>query len=165
MMKRMKISGFLMILTIMTVGLLTVEAQTSQPKTWKITVSQSGGYAGIMKSYTFDNDGNLNRVNKSQQNFEKIDAAKTAEIGRLVKELSLPRTKLKTVKGLRIYDGIYAGIVINLDGKDYAVEGTSFDDAKYLALSKKQKTTLEKLKIKLTEIQGNLPDATTNKIN
>jgi hypothetical protein len=163
MMKRMKITGFLLILTIMTTGLLTVKAQSSQPKAWKITVLQSGGYAGIMKSYTFDHDGNLNRVNKSQQNFEKIDEAKTGEIGKLVKELNLPRTKLKTVKGLRINDGIYSSIVINLDGKDYAVEGTSFDDAKYLALSKKQKITLEKLKIKLNEIQGNLPDATTNK--
>jgi hypothetical protein len=164
-MKRTKISGFLLILTIMAIGLLSVEAQTSQKKTWKITVSQSGGYAGIMKSYTFDNDGNLNRTNKDQRNFEKIDEAKTNEIGKLVKELGLPLTKLKIFKGKRIYDGIYSGIVINLDGKDYAVEGTSFDDAKYLALSKKQKTTLEKLKLKLNEIQGFLPDAMTNKMN
>jgi hypothetical protein len=164
-MKRTKISGFLLILTIMAIGLLSVEAQTSQKKTWKITVSQSGGYAGIMKSYTFDNDGNLNRTNKDQRNFEKIDEAKTNEIGKLVKELGLPLTKLKIFKGKRIYDGIYSGIVINLDGKDYAVEGTSFDDAKYLALSKKQKTTLEKLKLKLNEIQGFLPDAMTNKMD
>jgi hypothetical protein len=149
----------------MAIGLLSVEAQTSQKKTWKITVSQSGGYAGIMKSYTFDNDGNLNRTNKDQRNFEKIDEAKTNEIGKLVKELGLPLTKLKIFKGKRIYDGIYSGIVINLDGKDYAVEGSSFDDAKYLALSKKQKTTLEKLKLKLNEIQGFLPDAMTNKMN
>jgi hypothetical protein len=141
-----------------------VQAQTGQFKTWKISVSESGGYAGLKKNYTLDNDGNLNRAFKDERNFEKVDDAKIAEIGRLVKELKLPGTKLKTVKGLRIYDGIYRGLVITLDGKDYNVEGTSFDDAKYLALSKNQQATLEKLKEKLLELNS-YPDSMNNKMN
>jgi hypothetical protein len=160
-MKRTIFSGILVIF--MAIGFSAANAQTTKFKTWKITVSESGGFAGINKNYTLDSEGNLNRTNKDQRNFEKINEAKIAEIGRLVKELKLPGTKLKTVKGKRIYDGIYTGFVITLDGRDFRVDGTSFDDAKYLALSKKQSATLEKLKAKLDELNGFLPEMTTNK--
>jgi hypothetical protein len=162
-MKRTKILGFIFILTIMAISFSTVEAQTTKFKTWKITVSQSGGYTGIMKSYALDNEGKLVRINKNQQIIEIIDPAKTEEIGKLIKELSLPRTKSKTVKGQRIYDGIYSSLVINLEGKDYKVEGNSFDDAKFLALTKKQKGKLEELKAKFNEINDDLPDTVTIK--
>ncbi len=164
-MKRTNILGFIFIITIMAFGFSAVEAQTSKIKTWKITVSQSGGLAGIRKTFTLDNDGNLNRVNKDQQSFEKIEESRIGELGKLIKELNLPRTKLKTVKGIRIYDGIYSGLTINLNGKDYNVEGSSFDDAKFSALNAKQKVTLEKLKKQLAEFNIFLPDGTTNKMN
>jgi hypothetical protein len=159
-MKRLKILGFLLIVAAL--GFTAVNAQNGKFKTWKIKSSQSGGFAGINKSFTLDSDGNLNRVNKGQENFSKIDESKVAEIGKLIKELKLPGTKQKIFKGKRIYDGIYTGLVITLDGKDYSVEGTSFNDAKYLALSAKQKATLERLKTKLNEIDGFLPDSMTN---
>jgi hypothetical protein len=159
-MKRTKILGFLLIL--IALGFSAAAAQNAKFKTWKITASEGGGFAGINKSWVLDSDGNLNRDNNGQENFEKIGESKVAEIEKLIKELKLPGTKQKTVKGKRIYDGIYKGLVITLDGKDYKVEGTSFDDAKYLALSKKQQSTLEKLKAKLLEIQGFLPDSMNN---
>jgi hypothetical protein len=162
-MKRTNILGFIFAITIIALGVSAVAAQTSKIKTWKITVAQSGGFAGISKSYTLDSEGNLNRENKDQRNFEKIDASKVREIGKLVTELKLPATRLKTFKGSRIYDGIYASLTINLNGKDYRVEGTSFDDAKFLALTKKQKATLEILKQKLEDLGGFPPDAATNK--
>jgi hypothetical protein len=161
-MKGTKLFGFLFILTLTVFGFSAVRAQTAKLKTWKIIQSQSGGFAGIQKSFTLDSEGNLTRKTKTGENFEKIEAAKTAEIARLVAELKLPGTKQKTVQGRRIYDGIYTGFVVTLDGKEYQVEGTSFGDAKYLALSKKQKATLEKLKAKLDELGGFLPDSTTN---
>jgi len=142
--------------------LTNVSAQNANSKCWKITVSQSGGYAGINKIYTLDEKGNLMRKNKSQENFEKIGEEKTAEIGKLVRELKLPGTKLKTFKGSRIYDGIYTSFVINFDGKEYRIEGTSFDDAQFLNLSKKQKATLEKLKAMLAGLNGFLPESTNN---
>jgi hypothetical protein len=161
-MKRLKRIGLIFVLAFMTFSFTAVEAQTARFKTWKITVSQSGGFAGIRKSYTLDQKGNLNRVDKTQQNFELIDREKVLEIGKLIKELNLPRTKLKTVKGDKIYDGIYAGLIITLDGKNYHVEGNSFDDAEYLALSAEQRATLEKLKAKLNELNGFLPASMNN---
>lgn len=161
-MKRTKIFGFLAIFTLLTFGLSAVRAQTARFKTWKITSSQSGGFAGIRKSYMLDHQGNLTRVDKDRQNFEKIDKEKVLEIERLIKKLNLPRTKLKTVKGDKIYDGIYSSLIITLDGKNYNVEGNSFDDAKYLALSEEQHATLEKLKVKLDELNGFLPDSINN---
>jgi len=155
-MKRTKILGFLLIF--IALGISVANAQDGKFKTWKITTSQSGGFAGINKTTSLDSDGNLYRVNKNQEDFTKIDESKLAEIGKLIKELKLPGTKQKTVKGRRIYDGIYNGFVITLDGKEYKVEGTSFDDAKYLALSRNQQATLEKLKAKLREIKGYLPE-------
>ena len=157
-MKRTKILGFLFIFTFLTMGFSAAAAQTAKFKTWKITSAKSGGFAGISLSSTLDSRGNLTRVNKTQEAVEKIDESKVSEISRLIKELNLPRTKLKTVKGRRIYDGIYTGLVITLDGKDYKIEGTTFDDAKYLALTKKQTATLEKLKAKFREIGGVLPE-------
>lgn len=161
-MKRITFLGILFIFMVTAFGFSGAYAQKAKFKTWKITASQSGGFAGIQKSYTLDSEGNLNRNNKGQENFEKIDDAKIKEIGKLVAELKLPATKQKTVKGKRIYDGIYTGLVITLDGKDYNVEGTAFNDTKYLALSAKQKATLEKLKAKLGEIGGFLPDSMNN---
>jgi hypothetical protein len=160
-MKRTIITGFLFIFTLMAFS--AANAQTSKFKTWKITFARSGGLAGISTGYTLDNEGNLNRTNKRQQNYAKIEEARITEIAKLINELKLPGTRLKTVKGLRIYDGIYSSFIITLDGKDYRVEGTSFDDAKYLALSKKQAATLEKLKQKLDELGVVLPEAMTNK--
>ena len=159
-MKRLKITGLIIILTIF--GMTAASAQSVKFKTWKITVSQSGGFAGINKSYTLDHEGNLNRVSKATSNFQKIDAAQVAEIGRLIRELKLPGTKLKTFKGKRIYDGIYTGLVIALDGREFKVEGTSFDDAQYLALSNRQKAVLEKLKAKLDALPGFLPESMNN---
>ncbi len=164
-MKRTKLFGILFIFTILTIGVSTVEAQIARIKTWKITVSQSGGFAGINKSYTLDQRGNLNRKNKKRITFEKIENFKIREIGSLIKELRLPGTGLKTVKGDRIYDGIYSGFVINIDGRDFSVGGNSFYDAKYLALSRKQKATLAELKAKLDELNGFLDDSTINKDN
>ncbi len=164
-MKLTKLLRFIFLMTILMIGFTATDAQTKQCTTWKITVSQSGGFAGIMKSYTLDKEGNLNRINKDQRNFEKIDEARMAEIDKLVEELNLPRTKLKTVKGSRIYDGIYNSFVISLDGKDYKVAGNSFDDAQFTALSKKQTETLAKLKAKIDELGGFQPDATTNQMN
>jgi hypothetical protein len=155
-MKLTKILGFLLIF--IALGTSAANAQNAKFKTWKITTSQSGGFAGINKTTSLDSDGNLYRVNKNQEEFTKIDDAKLAEIEKLIKELKLPGTKQKTVKGRRIYDGIYNGFVITLDGKEYKLEGTSFDDAKYLALSRKQEATLEKLKAKLRAIKGYLPE-------
>ena len=161
-MKRPKFLGLILFFTLLAFGFSVAKAQNMRLKTWKITVSQSGGFAGIMKSYTLDNEGNLKRVNKNQQNSEKIEDVKIQEIGKLVKELKLPGTKLKKVGGDRVYDGIYSSLVINLDGTDYNVEGNSFNDAKFLALNEKQKATLEKLKTKLNELNGFLLDSTTN---
>jgi hypothetical protein len=146
----------------MTLSFSAVEAQPAKVKTWSISESQGGGFAGNSKSYTLDSTGDLRRMTRTGENFEKIDEKKIAEIGRLVAALKLPGTKLKTVKGVRIYDGIFTSFVINLDGKAYKIEGTSFDDAKYIDLSAKQKATLEKLKEKLGELKVFLPDAMTN---
>jgi hypothetical protein len=157
-MKRTKILGFIFIITFLTLSFSAVAGQTAKFKTWKITSSKSGGFAGISLSSTLDSEGNLSRVNKSREAVEKIEESKIKEIEKLVKELDLPRAKLKTVKGKRIYDGIYTGFVITLNGKDYKIEGTNFDDAKYLALTKKQTATLEKLKAKFREIGGVLPE-------
>jgi len=153
-MKRTKILSFLFIFTFLTVGFSAVAAQTAKFKTWKITSAKSGGFAGINLSSTLDSEGNLSRVNKSEEAVEKIEESKVKEIAELIKKLNLPRTKLKTVKGKRIYDGIYTNFVITLDGKDYKIEGTTFDDAKYLALTKKQTQILEKLKEKFRETGG-----------
>jgi hypothetical protein len=153
-MKRTRILGFLFIFALTAFGFSAIQAQALKFRTWKITQSQSGGFAGIQKTFALDSEGNLTRTTKGRENSEQIDSAKVAEIGRLVARLKLPGTKLKTVGGKGIYDGIYTGFVINLDGKDYKVEGTSFDNAKYLALSAKQKATLEKLKAKLNELGG-----------
>lgn len=159
-MKRTKFLSLIFIITLLTVGFSAVQAQ--KYKTWKITVSQSGGYAGIMKSYTLDNEGNLNRINKDQQNYEKIEDSRVRRIERLIRELKLPGTKLKKVGGLRIYDGVYSGFVITIDSKDYNIQGTSFNDAMYVALSDKQKETLKRLNQELAELNGFLSESTTN---
>jgi len=153
-----KIFGFLIIFTAL-IFVFTVSAQTAKVGSWKITVSESGGFAGIHNSGALDSAGNLTRATKNGESSEKIDEEKITAIGRLINELKLPGTKLKTVKGLRIYDGIYKSFVITLDGKDYHLEGTSFDDAKYLVLSEKQRKVFEKLKSKLDEIGGFPPDS------
>jgi hypothetical protein len=151
-MKRLKLYGFLLVFTL--AACFTANAQNASFKTWKITSTQSGGFAGINKVNTLDGDGFLTQTSKGRGVSTEIDAAKLAEIVKLLKGLKLPATKQKTVKGRRIYDGIYTGLVITLDGKDYKIEGSSFGDEKRLALSKKQKAALEKLKAKLKEFDG-----------
>lgn len=160
-MQRTKFLGLLLILT--TIFSATASAQKAKIKTWTITVAQSGGYAGFSNSYTLDNKGNLTRKNKSLENYEKIDDVKTKEIGKLIRDLKLPGTKLKTVKGLRIYDAVYNSFVININGKVYSIEGASFFDAKYVALSAGQKATLEKLKTILKELKGYKSDSQPDK--
>ena len=159
-MKRLKITGLLLIFTV--IASFAANAQNAKFKNWVITSSQSGGFAGINKSFTLDSEGSLNRKNRGVENFRKIDQAKINEIEKLIRELKLPGTKSKTFKGKKIYDGIYTSLIITLDGKEYKVEGNSFEDAKFLALSGKQKLTLEKLKAKLAELDGFLPDSMNN---
>ena len=151
-MKRLKLLGFLLVFTV--AATVAANAQNAKFKKWTITSTQTGGFAGLNNRNSLDSDGNLTRIVKRKETSSRIDQAKIAEIGRLVKELKLPGTKQKTVKGKRIYDGIYTGLVITLDGREYKIEGTSFDDAKYLALSKNQTKKLEKLKAILKELDG-----------
>lgn len=136
---------------------MSASAQKAKFDTWKITASQTGGFAGINKIRELDSRGNLKQTDKRKETLRKINRRKIAEIDRLVKELDLRGTRQKTVKGDRIYDGIYSQFVITLEGKEYRIEGNSFDDSKYLALSRKQQATLGKLKSKLNELQGFYP--------
>ena len=162
----MNLKGFIFILLIFVIsGAIRAEAQTEAKENWQITVSQTGGFAGINKSYTLDSEGNLERLVKNRESREKIDDEKVREIGKLIEDLKLPGTKLKTVRGLKIYDGVYSNLTIRLNDREYRVAGTSFADAKYLALSKKQKATLEVLKQKLEELKGFLPDSMNNTRN
>ena len=152
-MKRFTILGFLLVFT--AIGSFAVSAQTFN--NWKITMRQTGGFAGINKVVELDSRGILNRIDKNRQTSKKINRWKIAEIERLLEELRLPGTRQKNVKGEKIYDGIYRETVISLDGKNYRLEGSSFDDSKILALSKRQQRTLEKLKEKLEEFTDSSP--------
>jgi len=161
-MKRTKILGFLLIF--IAFGLTVAEAQTAKFKSWKITSSTSGGFAGIRKACVLDHLGNLNCDNRDEHNYNKIEDEKIAELGKLIRALKLPGTRLKTVKGARIYDGIYTSFVIALDGREYTVEGSSFDDAKYLRLSKKQREIFDRLKALFKEI-SEPPTSINNSVN
>jgi hypothetical protein len=122
-------------------------------ETWKITSFQSGGIRGFIESSSFDSDGNFERQHGTEKTNEKFDESFVEEINVLIRELDLPRSKMKTVRGKGIYDGIYSGFTITLNGKVYRIEGSSFYDEKYLAPTTKQKETLKKLSELLVKIR------------
>ncbi len=154
-MKRTKLLSLLVILGFFVVGAaFTVKAQklSNKFKTWEISEGQSGGIAGMIKSYSLDSKGNLIERDGSIETTKKIDETSLQEIVKLLEELKLPRTRTRIVKGDRIYDGVYGDFTIRLDGKVYKVEGNSFYKEKQVVLSASQKKTLDKLKSKLAEI-------------
>lgn len=134
---------------------LSSKKQSKDFRSWKITMSRSGGYAGMLKSYTLDSKGNLTHRDRAKETVEKISKDDVEEIGKMIQRLKLPNTKLKTVKGKRIYDGVYSNFIITLNGKNYNIEGNSFYDAKYLALTERQKEVLGRLYEKLKEVGAN----------
>jgi hypothetical protein len=114
-------------------------------KTWKITSSRSGGIAGMIQGYKLDSGGHYNELSKAKKAIRKIEPATLREISKLILELNLPGAKMKTVKGLGIYDGIYESFTITLGSKDYKLEGSSFYSEKQVALTAKQQKTYKKL--------------------
>jgi hypothetical protein len=156
-MKQKIILNLLMILGFLTVaGSFTAEAQklsNNKFKTWKISDGQSGGIAGRIENYSISSDGNSIEQANMKTTTQKIDETDLQEIVGLLEELKLPGTKTKLVKGSRIYDGVYGGLTITLDGKDYKIEGNSFYDEKQIVLTAAQKKTLDQLKRKLAQIR------------
>ena len=121
-------------------------------KSWEITESRTGGFAGIMKSYALDSEGTLSHRDRTTETTTRVSETDISEIRKMLRQLSLPGTNLKTVRGKRIADGFYYSLTITLDKKEYKVEGSSFGPSAYLALTPKQQATLDKLKGKLQEI-------------
>lgn len=124
-------------------------ARTKKFKSWEINSGRSGGIAGFIEAASIDSNGNLKKRNGST---EKIEETKLTEIFDLISQLNLPKAKTKIVKGEHIYDGIYSGFSITLDGEVYQLRGNSFYDEKQVILTKRQSKTLQLLEAKLTEI-------------
>ena len=138
-------------------GAFTGQAQklsNKQIKTWTIYEGKGGGRAGKIDSYSIDSDGAFAETKGSKTTTSRIPAADLQELVKLLKDLKLPGTKTKIVKGDGIYDGVYGGLTITLDGKKYKIEGNSFYAEKQLVLLEGQKQTLDRLKRKLTEIRA-----------
>ena len=136
-------------------------AQSSDPDnptnkkipTWRISEAKSGGLRGKTDGYSIDSYGHLVDTKDSKQTTRKVTSAELAELGNILVGLRLPGTKTRMVKGDGIYDGVYGGLTITLDGKDYKIEGNSFYAERQLVLSASQKAGLEQLKQKLAKIR------------
>ncbi len=155
-MKRTKSLSLLVILGFFVVGAaFTVKAQklSNKFKTWEISEGRSGGIRGMTERYSLDSNGNLIKRQGSTETTQKIGETALLEIVKLLGELKLPGTRTGIVKGDGIYDGIYGGFTIRLDGKVYKVEGKSFYKETQVVLTASQKKTLDELKSKLTEIR------------
>lgn len=155
--------GFLLLGGVSTVKTQKLSNKTF--KTWKISAGESGGMPGMIESYSLDSDGNFIEVKNSKTTTKKIDETDLQEFVELLKELKLPASKTKLVKGSRIYDGVYGGFTITLDGKTYKIYGDSFNDQKQVVLTATQKKTFDKLqekfgqiKTKLSKISNELPN-------
>ncbi|MEQ1763405.1 MAG: hypothetical protein ABL984_09705 [Pyrinomonadaceae bacterium] len=156
-MARERILSLLIMLGFFVVGgAFTGQAQKlsiKQIKTWTIYEGKGGGRAGRIDSYSIDSDGAFGETRGTKTTVRKIAAADLQELVKLLKDLKLPGTKTKIIKGDGVYDGIYGGLTITLDGKHYKIEGNSFYDEKQLVLMEPQKKTLDRLKRTLTEIR------------
>lgn len=137
-------------------GAFTGQAQklsNKQIKTWTIYEGKGGGKAGRIDSYSIDGDGALAETKASKTTIRKIAPADLQQLVKLLRDLKLPWTKTKIVKGDGIYDGVYGGLMITFDGKKYKIEGNSFYAEKQLVLTEPQKQILDRLKQKLAEIR------------
>ncbi|MEP6704509.1 MAG: hypothetical protein ABJB34_06870 [Acidobacteriota bacterium] len=156
-MARKRILSLLVMLGFFVVGAtFSGQAQNlsnKQIKTWTIYEGKGGGRAGKIDSYSIDSDGAFVDTKDSKETTKKIAASDLQELVKLLEGLKLRGTKMKIVKGDGIYDGVYGGLTITLDGKKYKIEGNSFYDEKQLVLMERQKQTLDRLNRKLAEIR------------
>ncbi len=119
-------------------------------KTWKITITRSGGIVARFSRNSLDNNGNLYVGSRNGKDIvEKVDELTVRLIEGFLEELDLPSAKAKTVPGEKIYDGTYSSFTITLDGKDFKIQDSSFGSYSYLELTDEQQGTLNRIKVHL----------------
>lgn len=149
-----RILSLMMVFGFLVFGATLAEAQKSSVKikTWAINYSRFISLREGGRSFSLESQGNLEKRTKNSKTNETVAEADLQEIVKLLAELNLPRTKTKTVKGKKIYDYPYWSFTIEIDGKSYLMEGLSFDDAKFVVLTAKQKGIFAKLKENLNQV-------------
>ena len=128
---------------------LTVK-NTNGFNTWAVYSSEILSVNEGGRTFSLDSAGNLQKRSKNIFESKKVvEAADLQQIAKLLRKLNLPRTKARTVKGKGLYDYSYSNLTIMLDGKNFIVEGSSFEDEDFLVLTATQRKTLDQLKRKL----------------
>jgi hypothetical protein len=154
-MKQNRLLSLVVALGFLVFGFSMAEAQKTSDKkikTWAIYYSRFISLREGGRSFSLDGRGNLEKSSKKGETKETLVEADLQEIVKLLQELNLPGTKTKTVKGKKIYDYPYWSFTIELNGKSFLMEGFSFNDAKFLVLTKKQEQIFAKLNKKMEEV-------------